>query len=210
MKIIAFGNSITAERATIESVFAQRLPHLLSEIGISAKVINEGIPGSHSGSIQDNDLFKIKHGMDRFQEVVLNQHPDLVTIGFGTNDAYIDAKEKGGESRIALKDYRQNLTYMIESLLAQHVKIVLIAPNILGSNYPDFQNERMFQYVKVVRRLAKTYKLGLQDNYQLFLDYERNTGQDFDGLMLDGCHPNDTGHELIAENLTKEIKRILL
>lgn len=205
LKLVAFGNSITAERATVNQVFAQRLPQLLAREGIHVSVYNAGIPGSHTGRRKDHQLFKIPHALDRFETEVLNKQPDLVTIGFGTNDAFIDSKVKGGDSRIPLADYQENLVYMIEKLQNQGAQIVLIAPNILGSNYGKFQNQRMLQYVKVIRKLAKKYMIGLQDNYRLFLDYTKKTGRSYEELMLDGCHPNDQGHALIAQSLSEVI-----
>src|SRR5690606_39436359 len=76
--IVAFGNSITAVRNTVDQVFAQRLPGLLAREGVKASVINSGIGGSHTGRRADHDLFKIRHGMDRFQSDVLDHQPDLV------------------------------------------------------------------------------------------------------------------------------------
>ena len=92
LTIVAFGNSITATRKTIDKVYAQRIPALLLKKGIKANVINSGIPGSHTGHVTDNNLFKIKHALDRFESDVLAYNPDIVIIGFGTNDAHIDSK----------------------------------------------------------------------------------------------------------------------
>lgn len=206
--IVAFGNSITAERGTVKKVFAQRLPNLLSRQGITVKVINAGIPGSHTGRRTDHDLFKIRHGMDRFESDVLSHDPDLVIIGFGTNDSYIDSKVKGGDARIPRKSYSNNLTHFITRLQAIDAKVILMAPNILGAKYPDFQNRRLLKYVKVVRRLSRKYKIPLVDNYKLFVTYQKRTHSSFDQLMLDGCHPNDKGHELIAHELVTAILEI--
>jgi lysophospholipase L1-like esterase len=41
----------------------------------------------------------------------------------------------------------------------------------------------------------------------MFCDYHNLSGQDMDDLMLDGTHPNDKGHEMIADQLVKEIMR---
>ena len=209
LTIVAFGNSITATRATVSQVFAQRLPNLLSVKGISCRVINAGIGGSHTGRMEDHGLFKIAHARDRFESDVLARNPDITLIGFGTNDAYIDAKVKGGLSRIPLEDYRKNLIYLIINLQKVGSKIILITPNILGEEYPDFQNQRMLKYVRVVRRLAGKFKTGLVDNYRLFKKYGRQEDYTIDDLLLDGVHPNDKGHTLIAKELSKEIVEIL-
>lgn len=209
LTIVAFGNSITAERNTIDKVFAQRLPVLLHKNGVEAMVINSGIPGSHTGHITDNNLFKIKHALDRFESDVLAYTPDIVIIGFGTNDAHIDSNKPKGRSRIPLDKYENNLEYMINHLMNRGMHVILIAPNILGDKYEEFQNKRLFKYVRVVRHLAEKYKLGLVDNYKLFVNYQKKTGKSYEDLMLDGVHPNDSGHELIADELTKEIVSIV-
>jgi lysophospholipase L1-like esterase len=209
LTIVAFGNSITAERKTIKAVFAQRLPALLKKEGITAEVINAGIGGSHTGRRIDHDLFKIRHALDRFESDVLEKNPDLTIIGFGTNDSYIDAKVEGGDSRIPLKAYKSNLKFIISTLMENGRKVILIAPNCLGAAYPEFQNERLYRYVEVVRRLARKYKTGLFDNYAFFREYDRISGQSMDDLMLDGVHPNDLGHEFMAVRLSNEILRVV-
>jgi lysophospholipase L1-like esterase len=208
IKIVAFGNSITATRSTVDQVFAQRLPFLLSEKGIKAEVINSGIPGSHTGSIKDHDRFKIKHGLDRFETDVLAHNPDLVIIGFGTNDAHIDEASPDGPSRIPLADYKRNLEFMINKLLAEEIKVILLAPNGLKGKYPEYQNDRLKQYVAVVKELSKKYQTGLVDNFELFSSYQINGVSLADDLLLDGVHPNDKGHALIADKLCQEIIRI--
>lgn len=207
LKIVAFGNSITAIRNTIDQVFAQRLPSLLMAEGIKAEVINSGIPGSHTGSIKDHDLFKIKHARDRFETDVLAHEPDLVIIGFGTNDAHIDGSEPDGQSRIPLKQYKRNLKCMIKELQNIGVDVILIAPNGLRGKYPEYQNVRLGQYVEVVKKLSVKYNTGLVDNFKLFSAYyaQDKSGEE---LLLDGVHPNDKGHALMAENLCMEIVRM--
>src|SRR5690606_27629201 len=75
LKIVAFGDSITARRATIDSVFAQRLPALLADQGVSCELIISGTGSSHSGRLSDNDFAKVKHGLERFETDVLNHKP---------------------------------------------------------------------------------------------------------------------------------------
>lgn len=207
--VVAFGNSITATRKTINQVYAQRLPQILATKGVTAEVINAGVPGSHTGSIKDHSLFRIQHGRDRFESDVLAHHPDLVIIGFGTNDAHIDGSDSDGPSRIPLKDFEKNLTFMIKSLQEKQVKVILLAPNALGVKFPAFQNDRLMLYVNTVRALSRTYQTGLVDNFKLFMEHAKNTGRPMDDLLLDGIHPNDSGHQLMANELVKEIIQII-
>lgn len=203
--IVAFGNSITATRKTIDQVFAQRLPSLLMEDGIVCRVINAGIGGSHTGHRVDNQLFKIPHALDRLDTAVLAKQPKLTIIGFGTNDAYIDTKVKNGPSRIPLKDYKSNLEFIIDQLQKINSRIILIAPNPLGEKFPSFQNKRLIKYVKVVRRLAKKYQVSMVDNFKSFKDFGKKKNRKLDDLLLDGIHPNDQGHAMIAEALRQVI-----
>ena len=106
--IVTFGNSTTAPRKGVQKVYAQRLHEKLDSSGIANRVINSGVPSSHSGSVRDNDFAKVIHGMDRFDTAVLKHHPDWVTINFGLNDAYQD-KGAGTPSRIPLKQFKKNL-----------------------------------------------------------------------------------------------------
>lgn len=208
IKIVTFGNSITATRKTVDQVFAQRLPGLLKEQGIIAEVINSGIPGSHTGSVRDHNLFKIRHARDRLETDVLAHHPDLVTIGFGTNDAHIDSKVEGAPSRIPLGLFRENLVFMIKVLRLYQARVILITPNILGEKYGPVQNERLEEYVKVMRKLAKKFRLGLVDNFKSFSEYKARGERELEELLLDGVHPNDKGHTIIAENISREILKI--
>ena len=207
--IVAFGNSITAPRKKVNQVFAQRLPGLLAEKNVLAKVINSGIPGSHTGHLHDNNTHKVPHASDRFESDVLSYQPDVVIIGFGTNDSFIDSYKSGGPSRIPLKKYEANLTHFIETLQAQKARVVLIAPGPFGKKYKSFHNERLLQYVAVVKNLAKKYKTGLVDNFNDFKKYAADSGESVDALLLDGSHPNDKGHQMIANNLVKEITKVM-
>lgn len=210
LKIVAFGNSITARRPTVDSVYADRLPALLKQVGLTCTVINSGVGSSHSGRLQDNDFAKVSHGLDRFNDQVLAHNPTAVIIGFGTNDAYIDGDDPKGPSRIPLKNYRENLIVMITELRKRGIHVVLLAPSPFA--LPEermYQNRRLYQYVKAVRRIAKKYRVGLSDNYKLFKDYGKRTGS-YANLLPDGVHPNDEGHEMIANNIAREITKILM
>lgn len=202
--IVTFGNSTTAPRKTIKKVYAVRLHEILINAGIDNKVINAGIPGSHTGSIKDNNLYKVAHGMDRFDTAVLSYHPDWVTINFGINDSWQDAGKKG-TSRIPINRYRQNLTFFIDGISREGGKVILLTPNPIGKKYKGFHRRRLKKYMKVTRQLAKNKNIPLIDTWKLFPDSVRKKQKGIDSLLLDGVHPNDTGHKLIANAIAKII-----
>lgn len=207
LRIVAFGNSITAERKTVEKVFAQRLPDLLLQRNIQVTLINSGVGGSHTGrSIDNKSTARLKHAQDRFQTQVLDHHPDLVIIGFGANDAYIDSKKEGDPSRIPLEKFSNNMRFMIETLQARGIRVILMATNGYRPGNQDFQHRRLLDYIHEAEKLANTYNTGFVNNQRTFEQYEKSSGRSAADLFEDHLHPNDAGHQLIAESLALEIE----
>jgi lysophospholipase L1-like esterase len=204
MVIVTFGNSTTAPRKGINKVYAIRLGEILKEKGIDNKVINAGVPGSHSGSIIDNDFFKITHGLDRFDTAVLRYDPDWVTINFGLNDSWQD-KGVNGASRISVSKYRQNLTFYIDKIREKKGNVILLTPNPIGKKFDGFHKTTLKKYLKVTRKLSRKEKVPLIDTWKLFYRYVKERHEELDTLLLDGIHPGDTGHELIAKAIAKII-----
>ena len=202
VKIVAFGNSTTAPRRGVEHVFSVRLQQKLDKAGIAAIVINSGVGSSHTGSVKDNDFAKVRHGMDRFQSDVLGHCPDWVIINFGLNDAYQD-EGIHGKARISLIKYRENIEFFIKKIKEQGGKVILLTPNPLGSKYEQFRIVQMEQYAHCVREIAKDREVLFVDSWELFYRHasENKVAGNIDFLFLDGIHPNDLGHQLIAEAL---------
>ncbi len=208
MVVVTFGNSTTATRSNIDQVYAQRMLSDLNTNGLSCKIINAGVRGSHTGSIADNDRHKTLHALDRFETDVLTIKPDLVTLCFGLNDAWIDNVDSTAVSRIPLDKYRENLEYMVKTLKANGSIALLMTPNPIGKKFESWRYKRVENYAREVRDLAKKFEIPLLDTWNLFYSYAESRGDIIDELLLDGLHPNDLGHEVIAENLVKLIMEI--
>lgn len=202
--IVAFGNSTTAPRKGVEKVFSVRLHEILNEMTIPNKVINSGVGSSHTGSIKDNDFAKVIHGMDRFNESVLAHHPDLVTINFGLNDAYQDGG-LNATSRIPIEDYKRNLSYFIDKIQEQNGKVILLPPNPIGAKLEEFRYKRVKEYVKAAKKMARKKKIPFLNTWKVFYKEVKGNPKKIDALLMDGVHPGDRGHELIANELAKII-----
>jgi lysophospholipase L1-like esterase len=63
-------------------------------------------------------------------------------------------------------------------------------------NDPDGFNVVLRDYAEVCRKVAESERVPLVDVIQAF------TSQNTSALLLDGMHPNEAGHRLIAELLT--------
>lgn len=203
LTIVAFGNSTTAPRKNVKKVYAVRLEQILINAGINAKVINSGKPGSHTGSVKDNDRFKIAHGMDRFDTAVLRYHPDWVIICFGLNDSWVDTDSRWGKSRIPLDEYRRNLSFFIDEIHHEGGRVILMAPNPVGKKFEIWRHRRVKKYADVVRKLAKSKKVFFVDTWKLFNHYVYQRHENIDALLLDGMHPNDAGHRIWANAIAR-------
>jgi len=203
LRIVAFGNSTTATRKTISSVYAQRLPDVLSRKGIPCIVFNEGIPGSHTGSVKDNNRHRGPHALDRFKESVLSRKPDIVIICFGLNDSWIDHGKK--ESRIPPNEYRENLLQMTTKLQQRNIITILMTPNAIGSKYETWRYKNSSRYADIVRSLADEKDIPLVDQWKMFEEYDSQEGQEIDDLLLDGMHPNDRWHQKLSVLLANTI-----
>ena len=209
--VVMFGDSTTAaRRGAVQKVYAQRVQETLQSIGSSLSVHNAGI-GGHT----------TKNGRDRFAKDVLAHKPRIVVIQFGLNDATVDVWKNPPATgpRVPLANYEANLRWMITTLREQKAKPVLMTTNPLRWTNklrdlygkppyrPDdadgFDAPVLARYNDVVRQLAKELVVPLVDVHAAF------TAKNPDQLLLDGMHPNDEGHKLIAELLAPVIRNQL-
>ena len=189
------------------TIYANLLEHELPAAGVEAKVFNAGAPGN---STED--------GRKRFQQDVLDREPAIVIIQFGINDSAINVWENPAATkpRLAKERYRENLEYFITELKARDITPILMTPNPmrwvektlkLYSKPPylpdevDGFNVVLKTYAETAREVAAETGTTLVDVYALFEAYDAKDGQSMDDLLLDGMHPNDAGHRLVAEAL---------
>lgn len=208
--IVAFGDSTTAPRGPLR-VYADILRDELPQRSVQAKVINAGVGGNHTVAARK-----------RFHRDVLDRRPDLVIIQFGINDAAVDVWKKppATKPRVALKTYKTNLRFFIKSIRDAGGHPILMTPNPLrwtaklkklyGKPPYDPDDANGFNlllqdYAAAVRAIAGEEQVAL-------IDIDRAMKAKIDGLLLDGMHPNATGHRLVADQLTpviiKEMKRL--
>ena len=77
------------------------------------------------------------------------------------------------------------------------------------ANDPNGFSAPLAEYCRIMREVAREENVTLIDLFQVFQDYDRVDGQSVDDLLLDGMHPNDEGHRLIAELLLPSIQKLI-
>lgn len=216
--VVAFGDSTTATRRELANVYADLLRQQLAQEGIDAQVFNEGVGGNNT-----EDAIK------RFQSDVLDHDPDIVIMQFGINDSTVDVwkRPSATEPRVPVDKYGKNLETMVQQLKKAGAKVILMTPNPLTWSEKVVQlygpgpgnvrnpeatspydvddpmgfNKLRDPYLKVVRDLAAEQDVVLVDIHKKFLDYAAQEGKELDELLLDGMHPNEAGHRLVAQAL---------
>ncbi len=205
LTIVAFGDSTTAVRHNVELVYADRLPALLMERGVKARVINSGISGSHTGWLINDAHSKVLHARDRFYFDVRRRQPDVVIIQFGWNDSWVDRGGAGDRSRIALEAYEANLRHLVKVLQKDQARVIMMTPNQPRSDFEPWRRRRTLLYVNALRQVAKDAGVELVDVWEAYSRYHAVEGQSVDDLLLDQIHPNDQGHALVARLLAQTI-----
>lgn len=209
LSIVAFGDSTTAPRpGAVKRVYADVLQDKLGSE--NAKVVNAGVPGNTTAD-----------ALRRFDRDVAEHKPAIVVVQFGINDAAVDVWKDppATQPRVSRQDYEKNLREIVKRVRALGARAILMTPNpnrwtpqmlkLYGQppyrpGDPDGFNVLLRDYAETMRRVAREEKLPLVDVYKAY-DERKEPAQSIDALLLDGVHPNDAGHQLVAELLAKEI-----
>ena len=198
IKILLLGDSIT--KGTVLGVeanhtFAHFLKSYFDKQHLDVEIINAGI----SGECADQAL-------DRLKDEVITLQPDIVTIMYGTNDAYIDeGKEEG---RLSLEEYKRKMANIIRQLQDEQIRVVLMTSIPMASHrrvneepyLESGSNYFLKPYIAACREIAENHKVSLVDNYRHW-EEKAEMGQNLDDWLIDGVHPNEVGHREIARTM---------
>lgn len=99
---------------------------------------------------------------------LIAQHPDLITIEFGTNDAV------GGATPTALADYRQALTTIVATLQKQ-TTAELILMTTWSPNHGPYAAADL-QFDAVVKQIGQTYHVPVADLATIWQNHDDITG----------------------------------
>ncbi len=205
--IVAFGDSTTAVRGSTK-VYAAILQEELRNV----RVINAGVGGNTT-----------EMARQRFEKDVLSREPRIAIIQFGINDAAVDVWKTppATEPRVSIERYEANLRHFIQTLKSRNARLVLMTPNplrwtpALKEMYgrPPFKpdeadgfNVLLARYGEAARRVAREEGAELIDVQQAFPEQARKQGVSMDAFLLDGMHPNDEGHRIVANLLRERIR----
>ena len=209
--IAAFGDSTTAPRGKLE-IYAGLLQKELTFGGKEVHVINAGVPGNTTVM-----------AAARFEKDVLAAKPDVVIVQFGINDSAIDVWKNppANGPRVAQAVYEQNVRAFVTALKKKGVLVFLMTPNPLcwtdalrakyghAPYHPDEEggfNLLLRKYADSMRQIANEQGIPLVDVFDAFEEHAKKRGASTPSdLLLDGMHPNNEGHRLVADLIMAQL-----
>ena len=179
--IIFFGNSITAGYGLSPSeAFPALIQHKLDSLKLSFKVINAGVSGETSSG-----------GNSRIS-LILHQPPAIFILELGGND---------GLRGIPLAETRKNLQSIIDKVHAKNPATKII---IAGMQIPPNMGQKYTaEFRSMYPQLAKKNEVLLIPFLLEGVGGEEKLNQQ------DGIHPNAEGDKIVAENVWKELVKVL-
>ena len=187
VRIVAFGDSITAGGDASEPglIFWERWANALREKYPRAYIETTNGATGGDATVQ---------GLQRLEEKVLRQKPDLVLIGFGMND---HNREGFG---VPLEAFAGNLRTMIARIRgATDAEIVLFSAFPPNPKW-HYGSHNMEAYADATERVAREEHCAFADVYHLWMDVAARKKPE-DLLANNINHPNDFGHWIYFQAL---------
>jgi len=155
--------------------------------GKAIRVVNKGNSGN-----------TVRDLASRWQDDVLDQKPDWLSIMIGINDVWRQFDSpKMNEIHVGIKEYESTLNELIDAASPVLKGLVLMTPYFIEPNRDDAMRAQMDAYGAVVKQLAKKHDAILVDT-QAGFDRMLESVHPM-ALAWDRVHPNSSGHALLAK-----------
>lgn len=133
-------------------------------------------------------------GSQRFERDVLIHKPDIILIDYVLNDR-----------KVGLEKAFSAWNVMIKQAKEQGIKVILLTPSPDQTvNFDNPENE-LKKHANQIIKIAAENQIGLVDSYQAF-EFLYSDKAQLNQYMSQVNHPNERGHELIANELIKWFK----
>ena len=179
--IVFFGNSLTAGYGlSPEQAFPALIQKKIDSLGLPYKVVNAGVSGETSSG-----------GNTRI-DWILQQPVDIFVLELGAND---------GLRGISLSETKKNLQAIVDKVKAKYPQTKMLSagmqiPPNMGQNYTN-------EFRDMFGELAQKNSMAL---IPFLLE---GVGGEPHLNLEDGIHPTAEGHRIVAENVWKELQKLL-
>lgn len=187
LNVVAFGDSITAggDATAPERIYWQQW--LTALRARHPKSTITGVNGATGG---DTTV----QGLQRLQDKVLTQKPDLVLIAFGMND-----QNKGS---VPLDRFEANLGELVDRIRKDTPAEIILLSSCLPNPNWHYTSGRMPDYGRATQKVAAAKHCAFADvltNWSAVIDRKKPE----DLLANNVNHPNDFGHWIYFQVLEK-------
>ncbi len=170
-----------------------------------SEIINSGIGGNNTVDL-----------LARIEKDCLVHKPDLTILMVGTNDM-------NSKKYIPILDYEQNMRKIIEMILKNNSKILIMnllpvyEPYLMTRHNPEFYQPeghagRKTKMNELIKNLAFEYKLSFLDLHHIFekvgnvsLDASSLIKNEVNSQTKDGLHPTPDGYRVMGISVYQEI-----
>ena len=178
-RIVFFGDSITEFWTPRNSTLFQ-----------NPTIINRGISGQTTSQM-----------VLRFQQDVVDLHPNLVVILAGINDI---AENTGP---ISVKAIFENIITMVAVAKANQIKVMLCS--VLPSNKISWKantnpSDKIIDLNQMIKTYADTNKITYVDYYTTMADSNKGLEKKYSD---DGVHPNSEGYKIMERLVIEKINK---
>lgn len=173
---------------------------IINEPEKDIEIINKGIGGNTVEDLRS-----------RWDDDLLSHKPDWISIKIGINDVnrYLANAHELQSPESFERIYNQLLSDTKEAL--PNCKVILISPFFMsrGNAVKDAYRTKVWNllptYIKIIEDLSEKHDALFLNTHELFQEQLKYKHPDV--YCGEPVHPNETGHQLIAQGLYKTIER---
>ena len=186
-KIVCIGDSLT-EGYGIDEIDCWAS---LLRRDLDIEIINSGISGDTTGGM-----------LARFQHMVIEHKPSHVVIMGGHNDLYMN---------VPVDLILSNILAMTRQARYHGIVPVIGIPTPVSIHESLLPEDMSISQKTILERMEVFQQKLMQhitDDQQLFIDFSENMHSEL--FLIDGVHPKEDGHAVMAANAMKKLDLILV
>lgn len=203
MRILVFGDSITYGKVDSQGGWAARLKKEFDEEAV--KNYSRDLPNLYNLGISADTAEDILKRFDVETEARLDDENAFI-LAIGTNDSSVE----DGKPQFTPDEFRANFEDILQKMLGHSDKVLVVGllpvDEKLTTPIPwrpsrHYTNKQVLLFDGIIQDIAQKKNVPYVPLFDVFKSKLE--------LFPDGLHPNDEGHQLIADLVKPELEKLL-